>query len=104
MKPALLAAAALAAVPASLPAANIYMLSSGDPATDNAAVAALTGAGHTVTVGVQYPDFNGSVSLAGFQTVYLQANSNWTGTPTGTNMPDPGQQQLIAWVNAGGRL
>ena len=81
-------------------AANIYMLSSTDPMTDDAAAAALTSRGHTVTIGLPYSSFDGTADLTGFQTVYLQANFNWTGT----NMPDAGQQQLIDWVNAGGRL
>jgi hypothetical protein len=80
--------------------ANVYLLSSADAPTDSAAVAALTSRGHTVTLGVAYTAFDGSVSLAGFQTVYLQANSNWTAGL----MPAAGQQQLIAFVNAGGRL
>jgi hypothetical protein len=81
-------------------AANIYLLSSGDTVTDDAAVAALTSRGHTVTVGVQYNAFDGTINLAGFQTVYLQCNFNWTGGV----MPVAGQQQLVDWVNAGGRL
>ncbi len=97
MKAALFVLAGLA-VPAS--AANIYLLSSTDSATDAAAVAALTSRGHTVTVGVDYTLFDGTVNLAGFQTVYLQSNFNWVAG----SMPAAGQQQLINWVNAGGRL
>jgi hypothetical protein len=80
--------------------ANIYMLSSGDTTTDTAAMQALTSRGHTVTVGVQYTAFDGTVDLTGFQTVYLQCNANWT---SGV-MPNAGQQQLVSWVNSGGRL
>lgn len=81
-------------------AARIYMLSSGDAATDNAAALALTSRGHTVTLGVQYTVFDGTASLANIDTVYLQANANWTGGP----MPVAGQQQLVGWVRTGGRL
>jgi hypothetical protein len=81
-------------------AANVYIISSTDPVTDNAAAAALTSRGHTVTIGVDSTLFDGTVSLAGYQTVYLQNNFNWI---TG-NMPQAGMDQLIAWVNGGGRL
>jgi hypothetical protein len=101
MKLTLLVASGFAAsLTAAAGAANIYLLSSGDPATDSAAVTALTSRGHTVTVGLEYTAFDGSVSLAGFQTVYLQCNANWT---SGL-MPTAGQQQLVDWVNLGGRL
>jgi hypothetical protein len=99
MRLALLTAIAGLAFPAV--GANVYILSSGNSAIDGAAAAALTSRGHTVTVGVEYGLFDGSVSLAGFQTVYLQCNANWT---MFTMMPVAGQQQLIDWVNAGGRL
>jgi hypothetical protein len=81
-------------------AANIYMVSSTDPTTDTAVMDSLVARGHTVTIGVDFTQFDGSVNLAGFQTVYLQNNFNWT---AGT-MPLAGQEQLISWVNAGGRL
>jgi hypothetical protein len=95
-----LACGAVAALTSAAGAVNIYMISGGDPITDSAAVTALTSRGHTVTVGVDCVGFDGSVSLTGFDTVYLQNNYNWT---TGL-MPVAGQQQLIDWVTAGGRL
>ena len=82
-------------------AVNVYVLSSTDPIVDSAVSDALTARGHTVTIGVPYDAFDGTVNLSGFQTVYLQCNVNWS---TGTLMPVAGQQQLINWVNAGGRL
>ena len=93
---------ALTTLALSLPAsaANIYILSSGDAATDNAVVAALTSGGHTCTVGPQFFQFTGSESLADIQTVYLQDNFNWAHG----SMPASGQQALIAWVQSGGRL
>jgi hypothetical protein len=94
------AAAVLALACGSAHAANVYALSSGDTATDSAMVSALTARGHSVTVGVQYGAFDGTVSLAGFQTVYLQANFNWNAGV----MPPAGQQQLTSWVTSGGRL
>jgi hypothetical protein len=96
----LVAFSVAASLSTGLLADNVYILSSGHAATDNAASLALTSRGHTVTIGLQYPVFDGTVNLTGFDSVYLQCNANWTGLP----MPEAGQQQLIAWVNAGGRL
>jgi hypothetical protein len=94
------AVSAAAFLAASAGAANIYVLSSGDAATDSAVMTALTSRGHTATLGVTYDHFDGTQSLSGFQTVYLQANFNWT---SGL-MPAAGQQQLINYVTGGGRL
>jgi hypothetical protein len=81
-------------------AANVYMLTSGDPVTDDAARQALITRGHTVTVGVAYTAFDGTQSLAGYDTVYLQMSYNWAQG----DMPAAGQQALVTWVNGGGRL
>lgn len=81
-------------------AANVYVMSGGDATTDAAVVAALTSQGHTATLGVQYINFDGTQSLAGFETVYLQANFNWSSGA----MPAAGQQALVNYVNGGGRL
>jgi hypothetical protein len=93
---ALLATLALASA---APAANVYILSSGDAATDNAVIAALTSRGHTCTLGPQYFNFTGQ-GLAGYDTVYLQANTNWWAGWLSTSAA----QALMTWVNAGGRL
>jgi hypothetical protein len=97
----LIASAVTASLTTAVFADNVYILSSGDPSTDNAASLALTSRGHTVTIGLQYGAFDGSANLTGFDSVYLQCNANWTAAST---MPAAGQQQLIDWVNAGGRL
>src|SRR5436190_8947991 len=73
-----IAALAFATLAPSVLGANVYMLSSGDATTDNAAVAALTAHGHTVTIGLPYTAFDGTADLSAFQTVYLQCNANWT--------------------------
>jgi len=78
---------------------NVLVLSSGQPGQDDPVVEALTLAGHSVTLGPKYADFDGTFSLAGIDTVYLQANANWTG-----DMPAPGQQQVIGFVQIGGGL
>src|SRR5262245_3855362 len=85
---------------ASAGAANVYVMSSGDAALDGAVVSVLTSRGHTATVGVAFTAFDGTQNLSGFQTVYFQANANWS---TG-DMPVAGQQALMNWVNGGGRL
>src|SRR5262249_61336963 len=59
-------------------AANIYVMSSGDAATDAGVVAALTSFGHTVTVGDPFNLFVGTENLSGFQTVYIQAHFDCT--------------------------
>ncbi len=82
-------------------ASNIYMLSGGFGTNDLTIAADLTARGHTVHIGVDYESFNGSIELGGYDTVYLQCNGNWS---TGLRMPSAGQQQLVNWVNAGGRL
>ena len=81
-------------------AVNVYVLSSGSTAIDDAVSLALTSRGHTVTVGVQWVNFDGTQSLSGFQTVYFQANENWS---LG-DMPQAGQMALRDWVSGGGRL
>ncbi len=96
----LVAFSVAAALSTGVYADNVYILSSGHTPTDDAASLALTSRGHTVTIGLQYPAFDGSANLTGFDSVYLQCNANWTALP----MPVAGQQQLIDWVNAGGRL
>src|ERR1051326_4551286 len=95
--PSLLVALALAA-PA--PAANIYIFASGDTQTDSAVVQALTAYGHTCTLGVQYMHFDGTISLAPYQAVYLQASANWYAG----ELPAAGATQLRNWVQNGGRL
>src|SRR5262245_30139217 len=81
-------------------AANVYILSSGDPLVDAAVQATLQAGGHTSTLGVPYTAFDGTQSLAGFQAVYFQANANWTGG----DMPAAGQTLLLNFVNGGGGL
>ena len=95
-----IAVTACALIAANARAVNIYVLSSGDSTIDAAAVGVLTTHGHTATVGVPFPLFDGTQNLSGFQTVYFQANFNWSSG----DMPVAGQQALIAWVNGGGRL
>ena len=93
--------AALAGLALSVPAsaANVLVLSSGDPATDNAVIATLTSRGHTCTLGPQYYNFTGQ-GLTGYDTVYLQANNNWWAGW----LSNAAAQSLMTWVNAGGRL
>jgi hypothetical protein len=81
-------------------AVNVYVLSSGDATLDSAVVSVLASQGHTATVGVTFPTFDGTQNLSGFQTVYFQANVNWGSG----DMPVAGQQALVTWVNGGGRL
>ncbi|MCW5938328.1 MAG: hypothetical protein KF884_07745 [Fimbriimonadaceae bacterium] len=81
-------------------AARVYVMSSGNPDHDNTVVSSLTAAGHVPVVGVEYWQFDGSVSLAGYDAVFLQANYNWG---VG-DMPTAGQNQLLNYINAGGGM
>jgi hypothetical protein len=93
--------AALASACGVSSALTVYVMSSGDAATDTAAVNRLTGAGYTVQLGVQGDAFDGTVNLAGVDAIYLQNNFNWN---VAGLLPPAGAQQLTAWVSAGGRL
>jgi hypothetical protein len=81
-------------------AARVYVMSSGFVDHDNTVVASLTAAGHVPVVGVEYWQFDGSVSLAGYDAVFLQANYNWTSG----DMPIQGQNQLLSYISAGGGM
>lgn len=79
---------------------HIYVTASGNPALDSTVQATLAAAGHTSVTGVPFYQFDGTVSLSGFNAVYLQQNYN----QNVAQMPLAGQQQLLAYVNAGGGL
>lgn len=83
-------------------AANIYVTSSGNVAADSALETILESFGHDVTIGASYLDFDGTQSLAGIETVYLQTNYNWSQGLL--DMPDAGQTVLRNFVLAGGGL
>jgi|GEM_PF-2518318 len=85
---------------ASANAVNVYVFSSTNASIDAAVISTLTSRGHTAVLGVPYTAFNGTIPLAGFDTVYMQGNANWTHGA----MSVAGQQQLVDWVNDGGRL
>ncbi len=76
---------------------RVYVMSSGDAATDNAVLGALTAGGHSPTLGVQYTEFDGSIDLSNYDVVYIQANYNWS---AGT-MPAEGQTYLVNWLSGG---
>jgi len=95
------AALALASAPVVSWGGTGYVISSGDPALDGQVASLLSGAGYQVRAGVSVYQFDGSVDLTGVDAIYLQNNANWN---AGGNMASAGQQQLIGWVNAGGRL
>jgi hypothetical protein len=80
--------------------ALVLALSSGNAAEDAAVVSVLESHGHSVDLGPQYTGFNGSLSLAGYDSVLLLANYNW---PAG-NMPAAGQTALVNFVSGGGGL
>ena len=81
-------------------AAKVYVMSSGDAATDQAALDDMARYAHNATLGVQYTQFDGTQSLAGYDCVYLQCNYNWGSG----DMPEAGQAALTAYVSGGGGL
>lgn len=93
-----LCGATLAVVSAN--AANVYVMSSGNPAHDDTVHASPAAAGHTSMIGLEYWEFDRTVPISTYDDVFLQANYNWT---SGV-MPLAGQQQLVAYVSAGGGL
>lgn len=80
--------------------ALVYVTSSDDPDQDAAVVSALTSVGHQAVIGVTFTDFDGTVNISGYDSVFLQANYNWTYP----DMPAAGQTQIVDFVNNGGGL
>jgi hypothetical protein len=78
---------------------RVLLLSSSNATLDSTLLTTLQTLGHDATLGVNYGAFDGSVDLAPYDAVYLQANASW-----GADMPVAGQRQLINWVNCGGGL
>jgi hypothetical protein len=82
--------------------ALVLVLSSGNAAEDTAIENSLESFGHSVDLGPQYINFNGTTNLAGYESVVLLTNYNWNTSPG--NMPAAGQTQLLNYVGAGGGL
>ena len=95
---------ALLATGSALPAksASVLVLSSGNAAEDTTIENVLESFGHSVDLGPQYVNYNGTTNLAGYESVILLTNYNWS-TPPG-DMPAAGQTQLVNYVNSGGGL
>jgi hypothetical protein len=92
---------AYSAVPPANPA-PVLVLSSGNAAEDAAIESALAAFGHSVDVGPQYINYNGTTNLSGYQSVVLLTNYNWSAPPF--DMPAAGQTQLLNYISAGGGL
>jgi hypothetical protein len=89
-----------APIPAAQAQVNVYITSSENAVADTALMNRLTSFGHTVTLGAPWHQLNGTQSLAGIQTVYLQYNYNWSGAA----LQAAGETALINFVNSGGGL
>ncbi len=83
-------------------AADVYVFSTGNAGVDAAYAAALTGQGHTPTIGVQWNAFDGSVNLAAYDAVFMNHSANWGSSNQQVSVA--GQQQLVNFVNNGGGL
>lgn len=81
-------------------AENIYLMSTGYASADTAIINALTAFGHTVTLGVEKQNFNGSQSLAGYKVVILTDSYNYSSA----DMPNAGQTALLNFIDSGGGL
>jgi hypothetical protein len=94
------ALACVLVVASTAPAAEVLILSSGDPALDEAVLGAVEQGGHEGQIGPQFFELTGEFDLAPYDVVYLQCNFNWSGG----DMPADGQESLLAFVDAGGGL
>jgi hypothetical protein len=82
--------------------ASVLVLSSGNATEDTAIEYSLETFGHSVDLGPQYINYNGTTNLAGYQSVVLLTNYNWNALPL--DMPAAGQTQLLNYVSEGGGL
>ncbi|HYE02037.1 MAG TPA: hypothetical protein VD963_02250 [Phycisphaerales bacterium] len=94
-------AAAALALSCTVHAADVLVLSSGDPSLDAQFVATLQAHGHTVTVGPQWHLFDGTGGLGAHDAVLLLNNANWS---AGGPMPPSGQNALLGFIAGGGGL
>lgn len=56
---------------------TIYVMGSGDAATDSNVISILNNAGHTATLGSQLSSMDGAEDLSSYDAVYLQNSYNW---------------------------
>lgn len=78
---------------------QVYLLSTGVAAEDNAVDKLLTNRGDQVTIGPTYTNFSGA-GLSGYNVVLLLQNNN----SFGGNLPTSGQSALVNFVQHGGGL
>lgn len=81
-------------------AANVYVMDSSNASTNSAVQNALTTAGHSVTIGAEWHQQDGSQSLTAYDTVVFLDNHNWS-SPT---MSAAGQNEILNFVSNGGGL
>jgi hypothetical protein len=86
--------------PSPIDAANIYMTSTGDASLDNLSKTRLESLAYSVTIGVPYTGFNGTLDLSPYQAILLTASANWSSG----DMPVNGQTALVNYINSGGGL
>ncbi len=87
-------------LPAIASGARVYILSGGDPTSDNAVRQALQNAGHSPNLGIETPDFDGTqVNLSDFDVVVALYNENWQRPMTAA-----GKSALQSYLLGGGRV
>jgi len=90
------------ALPVSSWALSVYVLSSGDIATDLKVNGLLTLKGHTVTLGPEWFVWDGTqADLSGYDALVFLNNHNWQNAG---DMPVAGQDAIVAYVGNGGGL
>jgi hypothetical protein len=81
-------------------AANVYVLTAGDAATNDRVKAVLESGGHTVTLGATTATFDGTqADLTTYDTVVMLNNYSYV-----SDMPGPGKFALVSYLCGGGGL
>jgi hypothetical protein len=90
------------ALPVTSWALSVFVISGGDITTDNKVRKVLIQKGHTVTLGPEPLEWDGTqANLASYDVVVLLNNYNWN---KAGDMPLEGQDAIVSFVNNGGGL
>lgn len=95
------AALALLAASGIARAQSVHVLSSGDEAVDQAAVALLESAGFETTLGLEYWALTGAEDLSGYEAILALGGPNWG---MGASFSEAAQQSLADFADAGGGI
>lgn len=96
-----LTAATLSILAATASAQSVHVLSSGEEATDQAAIALLESAGFETSLGLEYWELTGTEDLSGYDAILALGGPNWL---QGTSFAEQAQQSLADFATAGGGI